>query len=124
MPRPDRSSVEFLGSVVFKTASSIGFHTVAGGLPRRRCQQRLFLAAEPARFRGPAVVVGCHSRTVTAVVASDVNLTDGSELVFWRSAIRAVAGSFQESLGAATSTADSRCVGISLEGAHQISHGW
>ena len=30
------------------------------------------------------------------VVASDVDLRDGSELVFWRSAIRAVAGSFQE----------------------------
>ena len=40
-----------------------------------------------------------HSGPVAPVVAGDVDLTDGSELVFWRSAIRAVAGSFQEFLG-------------------------
>lgn len=84
---------------LFLAMPGLANEPVAGGLPRRRCQQRLFLDVEPARFRGPAVVVGCHSRPVTAVVAGDVDQTDGSELVFWRSAIRAVAGSFQEFLG-------------------------
>lgn len=72
---------------------------VAGGWPRRRCQQRLFLDVEPAQFGRPRVVDRRHSGPVAPVVASDVDLRDGSELVFWRSAIRPVDGSFQKFLG-------------------------
>lgn len=47
---------------------------VAGGLPRRRRQQRLFLDVEPARFGRPRVVDRRHSGPVAPVVASDVDL--------------------------------------------------